>query len=197
VNPSHHSVRSSPRVQPVQRYRIPCSCSAAAVVGAGQAGGVVSCPGCGGSLPVPRLRDLGPYAEAGPAPAGPRSRRGRGLLLTGLAIVVGSAATALAVERYAAAVVERLPDEPTIRTGVGQADTKTIYEVWKMMRQAGVNRGPLPDEIHAQRTAVSTERIARLLWITAAGGAALALVGLGRGLLSGSGNGGRLPREGA
>lgn len=197
MNSAQHSVRSSPRVQPVQRYRIPCDCSAAAVVGAGQAGGVVACPGCGSSLAVPRLRDLGPYAEAAPGPVVPRSRRGRGLLLTGLAIAVGSAVTALAVERYAAAVVERLPDEPTIRTGVGQADTKTIYEVWKMMRQAGVNRGPLPDEIHAQRTAVSTERIARLLWITAAGGTALALVGLSRGLLSGAGKGGRPPRESA
>ena len=67
------------------------------------------------------------------------------------------------VARLSLGIAERLPDEPTIRAGVGQADTKTIYEVWKMMRRAEVDRGPLPDELHAQRTAMSTERIARFL----------------------------------
>lgn len=106
-------------------------------------------------------------------------------MLAGLAILAGSMATAIAAQRYAAAVAERLPDEPTIRAGVGQADTKTIYEVWKMMRRAEVDRGPLPDELHAQRTAMSTERIARFLWVAAAGGGALAAIGAGLSLFAG------------
>lgn len=192
MNPVDHTGRSGP---PAQRYRIPCGCSAAASVGAGQAGGLVTCPGCGTPLQVPRLRDLGPYAEPAAGPSATRPSRGRGLLLTGLALALGSAAAAVAVERYAAAVVERLPDEPTIRAGVGQADTKTIYEVWKMMRQAGVNRGPLPDEIHAQRTAASTERIAWLLWTAAAGGAGLAAAGFALGLAAGADRGRRAESE--
>jgi len=181
----------------VKTYRIPCTCSAAAVVGAGQAGGMVECPACGAKLPVPRLRDLEPFALAPAAAAATRPRRGRPLLLLGLAILAGSMATAIAAQRYAAAVAERLPDEPTIRAGVGQADTKTIYEVWKMMRRAGVDRGPLPDELHAQRTATSTERIARFLWAAAAGGGVLAAIGASLSLMPGRADAGNDMRPGA
>lgn len=183
----------------MKTYRIPCTCSAAAVVGAGQAGGVVDCPGCGAKLPIPRLRDLEAFAVAGATPPATRARRGRPLVLLGLAILAGSIATAIAAQRYAATVAERLPDEPTIRAGVGQADTKTIYEVWKMMRRAEVDRGPLPDEFHALRTAASTERIARFLWAAAAVGGVLAAIGAALGRLNGPGptDAGKDSRRGA
>lgn len=171
----------------MKTYRIPCTCSAAAVVGAGQAGGTVECPACGATLAVPRLRDLEPFALAAAVTPATRPRRGRPLLLLGLVILAGSMATAFAAQRYAVAVAERLPDEPTIRFGVGQADAKTIYEVWKMMRRAGVDRGPLPDELRAQQTAMSTERIARFLWVAAAAGGVIAAIGGTLGVLAGPG----------
>jgi hypothetical protein len=166
----------------VKGYRIPCRCSAAVLVGPGQAGGVVECPACGTSLDVPRLRDLEPYAVAVKATAERSPRRGSGWFILGAAVAILSAGTAVAVNRYAASVAAELPDEATIRAGVGRADSKTIYEVSKMMRQAGVDRGPLPEEIHAQQTAASTDRITRFLWILAAGGGLMAAAGLVLGL---------------
>jgi hypothetical protein len=173
----------------VKNYRIPCRCSATIVVGPGQAGGTVACPACGAPVAVPRLRDLDQFAQAGEVPAVHRraglGASGRTLLLLGLVTTVLSALTALGVTRYASALVARLPDESMIRAGVNQADTQTIYEVWKMMRRADVDRGPLPDELHAQRTTASTERIARFLWVLAAGGAVAAIAGVLLGLASG------------
>ena len=167
----------------VKSYRIPCRCSAVVLVGPGQAGGVVECPACGTSLDVPRLRDLEPYAVAVTSAAERSPRRGSGWFILGAAVAILSAGTAVAVSRYAASVAAELPDEATIRAGVGRADSKTIYEVSKMMRQAGVDRGPLPGEIHAQQTAASTDRITSFLWITAAGGGLLAAAGLMLGLI--------------
>lgn len=169
----------------MKRYHLTCRCSQTVDVGPGQAGGVVVCPDCGVELAVPRLRDLDRFAVASSSPPARASRPGLPLLLAGAAVAVAAALTAIGVGRYGAAVVDRLPDEATIRAGVSRADTETIYEVWKMMLQAGVNRGPLPDELHAQQTVASTDRIAGALWVVAAAGAVVALAGMVRGWLAG------------
>lgn len=166
----------------VKSYRIPCQCSAQVLVGPGQAGGVVDCAACGSPVDVPRLRDLEPYALVEGPSVEYRPRRGRGWLILGAAVAILSAGTAIAVNRYGASVAARLPDEAMIREGVGQVDSKTIYDVSKMMRRARVDRGPLPEEVHAQQTAASTDRIARFLWTVAAGAGLLAAAGLVLGL---------------
>ena len=159
-------------------YRIPCGCSAAVVVGPGQAGGKVDCPACGAVIDVPRLRDLEPWVVAAESVPTSAPRRGRVLLIVGCGIALLAGATALAVTRYAQSVADRLPDEPTIRGGVAQADPETIYQVWKMMRYAGVDRGPLPDEIHVLRTATTTDSFATVLWTAAVFGGLVAASGL-------------------
>ena len=50
----------------MQLYRLRCECGADTSVGKGQAGGEVTCDGCGRSLRVPMLREFGqlPLAES-------------------------------------------------------------------------------------------------------------------------------------
>ena len=158
----------------VTRYRIPCRCSAAVLVGPGQAGGRVVCPACGANVDVPRLRDLEPFATADSGPAVQPWRASHAWLLAGTAIAILSAAAALVVGTRSLARPAFIPDAAMIRTAVDAADTLTIYNAWRAMRFAGVDRGPLPEEARLQREVGMATKVAGMLWIASALAAAVA-----------------------
>ena len=65
-----------------------------------------------------------------------------------------------------------------IRTAVAATDIGAVHRAWISMTRSGVERPPLPEEARSQRIYRSADGFARLLWTIAAGGAALAVVGL-------------------
>ena len=168
------------------RYRIPCGCGAQVLVGPGNAGGQVVCERCGGTLEVPRLRDLEAFVVAEPASQARRWRAPHGWLLAGGVVAALAAGAALLVPRFLAGP-PRLPDEAMIRAAIESVDAATIYQAWQAMRGSGVDRGTLPEELRLQQAAGAAGRIAAVLWTVAAAGTVAAVAG-GLGSLIGPGS---------
>jgi len=166
-------------------YRLTCRCGAAVPVTPGQAGGVARCPACGGGVDVPRLRDLAACvpaepdaARAGRSRSGPWGRCQAGLFL-GLVIAIVAAAAALLVPRLEIGGPALIPDEAMIRAVVESSDLPTILQVWAGLRDSGVDRGAMPEELRLQRAAGMAGWISGLCWaVSGLGG----LVAVGSGI---------------
>lgn len=127
---------------------------------------------------MPRLRDLTAVAQAQPAAGGAgRGSWGRcqaGLFL-GLVITVVAAAAALLVPRLEIGGPALIPDEAMIRAVVESSDLQTILQVWAGLRDSGVDRGAMPEELRLQRVAGMAGWISGLCWAVGGLGGLLAL----------------------
>jgi hypothetical protein len=161
----------------MKRFLLPCGCSARIAVTAGQAGDRLRCPACGSELTVPRLGDLG-RLEAAPEDVhrGRRWTVGHACALAGLLTAIFATGGALGLRSWATG--EPLVADDEIRTAVAATDIGAVHRAWISMTRSGVERPPLPEEARSQRIYRSADGFARLLWTIAAGGAALAVVGL-------------------
>jgi len=133
-------------------YLLPCSCSAAIEIGAGQAGGTVVCAACGRAVAVPTLREL---KALQPVESG-RARRPRGgWSPCHASMLAGSAIAVLAWSAAGYFAAERMPliDAETIRAAVAAADDASIREAWNALAKAGVARPPTPEERQLQQSA--------------------------------------------
>lgn len=150
-------------------YRLKCPCDAELTVTSGQAGGVARCPACGGKVEVPRLRDLADFAVGDDEAAGVGGAAGRwrwcqaGLFL-GLVVATTAALAAVAVPRLGLGGFARLPDEAMIRAAVDRTDLKTLLEAWSDLKDTGVDRGAMPEEVRVKQVAGLTDWISSLLW---------------------------------
>lgn len=158
-----------------KNYLLTCGCSAAVTVGPGQAGGAVTCPRCGASLPVPRLGELArlpaaAQAEGMPAVSWTAAHR---CLLGGILVAVLSMAAAA----YLGVAPRPVVDDAMIRAGVAAASTSDIYKAWQALARSGVSRPTMVDEERIQQVARSARAVATVLWTVAAVGAAVALGG--------------------
>jgi len=163
---------------PAQMFRLPCRCSATVTILPGQAGSRQTCPACGGTIEVPRLRDLAPFAVAAERPSGPRWRPAHAWLFVGGLVAVAAAIAALLIGSFDGGASVRLPDEQVIRRVIEASDAATIHAAWRSLRQSSVDRGAMPAEVLVQRAAGSASRIALLLWAVAALAGLAAVAGL-------------------
>lgn len=179
----------------MKTYLLTCGCSAAIVVGPGQAGGEVVCPRCHTALPVPRLGALTrlPEAEAaggvgGERPRGTAAVGGAGRPQTAAATpwsaahacLLGGCLTA-ALTAGAAAYLGRAPrpllDEAMIRAGVAAAPMTDIHKAWQSLARSSVSRPTMPDEERLQQVARSARGVAAVLWGIVALGTVVAIGG--------------------
>lgn len=159
-------------------FLLPCPCSERVSVTAGQAGGRATCPACGRSIDVPRLRDLAAYAVVPVAASGPpRSGLGRGLLVAGSALAAVAALVALALVPIGGLLFPQPPTPAEIRAAVAAAPMPQIYEGWQSMARSGVGRPPSQEELRLQQFAANSVTVGRLLWGVAGIGLAMALAG--------------------
>ena len=124
-------------------YQLSCACGATVAVGRGQAGGRTTCPGCGTTLPVPRLGELTrlpPTRHA--APAGRTWTAAHACLLGGAVTAVVSLASAA----FLRAAPPPAFANDMIRAAVAAASTADVYRAWRGFAQSGVARPATPDE---------------------------------------------------
>jgi len=140
----------------------------------GQAGERIACPECGRDLDVPRLRDL---ARLEPIPgdtaAGPIWDTPRRWLLAGGIVAILAGLLAANVRLLGGPLPPRL-DAATIRRGVAAADIRRVYEVWKGLEQADVERPLTPEERRQESFEQSTGGLVVGLWCLAGLGCATA-----------------------
>jgi hypothetical protein len=165
-------------------FRVPCRCSATVTILPGQAGSRQTCPACGSTIEVPRLRDLAPFAIEDERPSGPRWRPAHAWLFVGGLVAVAAAIAAALVGSFDGGASVRLPDEQVIRRVIEASDAATIHAAWRSLRQSSVDRGAMPAELLVQRAAGSAGRIAMLLWAVAALAGLAALAGAGAAIRS-------------
>ncbi|MCE2725862.1 MAG: hypothetical protein LW698_03660 [Planctomycetaceae bacterium] len=156
-------------------YLLTCGCSAALTVGPGQAGGVVTCPRCGASLPVPRLGELARLPAAAPAAGVPAASwtAAHGCVLGGILVAL----LAVCAAAYLSMAPRPVVDDAMIRAGVAAASTSDIYKAWQALARSGVSRPIMADEERIQQVARSARAVATVLWTVAAVGAAVAIGG--------------------
>lgn len=166
-------------------FLLPCAaCGAEIEIVAGQAGGAVTCPGCGKSCDVPKLRDLGglrlkPVSSSS-------SGRGKGW---GLPQAVALAGLACAVLSFGAIALLGSPPSSAVsfeetRRRIQAGDDKALYESLEQLSRATVERPPLPEEVGLQRQARFIEGISRAFY--ALGGlGAIAAAAAGIAILAG------------
>jgi hypothetical protein len=144
-------------------YLLPCSCGADIPVSAGVAGGRASCPSCGRSVDVPKLRELSHLrARAAVQPNETRWSLAHALLLAGLAVAAISWAAAFALVPRAGAVVDR----EAIRAAAQAAADADIYKAWKQgFSRAGVARPPTEEEQRLLRTSRFSAGVSRVLQV--------------------------------
>lgn len=162
-----------PNALAMTTYLLPCTCSARVRVGAGEAGGTVTCPACAATLAVPKLRDFRSLELADAPPPAPRRvwNWRHACLLAGTAIAALGFAAAGLVGRPV-----RLPvDAGMIRAAVDAAEDAAIIEAWKALATSGVDRQPMPDEVALQRIARFRRSAATGLMLAGATGALGAL----------------------
>lgn len=146
-------------------------------MGLGQAGTAITCPSCGATLAVPRLRELAAFEVQHVRPATPRWHAGHAWMLICGVIAAMAALAALLLSRFDGGASRRLPDERLIRTAVESADAVMIHKAWLAVKRSGVDRGAVAEEILVQQAADSVGRIATLLWAIAGVGGLAAMAG--------------------
>jgi hypothetical protein len=174
VSPARRS--NPPWIDPMKAFLLPCACSQSIVITSGQAGGTVSCPGCGREVAVPKLRDFGRLEAA----ATGQSRRREGWRASHACMLAGGLTAFFA---WAVAVVFAMPTQSpftadAIRAGVAAASDRQIYEAWKSLSRSGISRPPLPDEKRIQQTASFRSGLSRGLFVIGGLGAAVGLLGV-------------------
>lgn len=157
-------------------FRVPCRCSATVPVGLGQAGTEVRCPACGAIVRVPRLRDLSALEQVKDEGAERVWHPGHAWLFVGCAVAAVAGISAGLLSQFDGGASQRLPDEAVIRTAIDSADVVTVYKAWLAVKQSGVDRGAIADEVLVQQVARSVGGIAMLLWCVAAVGVMITIV---------------------
>lgn len=172
-------------------FLVRCRCAADVAVRAGQAGERIACPGCGGPLDVPRLRDLELLpAAAAPAPVARPWNAAHGCVVAGIAVAAVATLAAAGVPVFGGRSLPPVVPDAVIRDVVMSADDADVYRAWRAVRRSGVNRLATDDEMRRQFFARSSGNLSAILWGIAAAGAALATGGgvlLVRGLRSAEG----------
>lgn len=162
-------------------FAIPCPCGARVTVSAGQAGGRAACAACGGSLDVPRLRDLAGFTAAD---AGDRVRTAtgwdlpRGMTFAGCAVAALAALAAVVAEPLGGALIGRPPSPGTIRRDVAAAPIAAVHAAFSEASRAGVNRPPSPAEVRLQQFSRLARGLSLGLWVVAGVGGVIACAGL-------------------
>ncbi len=134
----------------MQLYRLRCECGAEIRVRKGQAGGDVTCSGCGQAVVVPTLRDFGqlPLADSdtplGSTPA--RLSLRQGLIAGGLVTAV--VCWALAAWISSATRVDF--DIERVRFEIARAPFMRVYAAWKELSVASVERDETVGEYRAK-----------------------------------------------
>jgi hypothetical protein len=161
-------------------YVVPCSCSAAVAVTAGQAGARISCPRCGAAVDVPRLRDLAAFAAPTQTVAArPQGWDGsRGLVFAGVTIALLSGLVAAFAVPLGGRLVGGPPASDAIRRTVNSAPISVVHAAWTELAQSGLNRIPSPAEVRLARFTAVARGVSRVLWGVSAAATALAAVGL-------------------
>jgi len=156
-------------------YLLTCACSAVLTVGPGQAGGAVTCPRCGASLPVPRLGQLSRLPAGAPVEGAAAASWtvAHGCVLGGILVAV----LAVAAAAYLGMAPRPVLDDAIIRAGVAAASTSDIYKAWQALARSGVSRPTMADEERIRQVARSARSVATILWTVAAVGAAVAIGG--------------------
>lgn len=162
----------------MQLYRLRCECGAETLVGKGQAGGEVTCGGCGLAVPVPTLRELGqlPLAEADTArrDGGPRQWTLRqGLVAGGIAIAV--VCWGLAAWVSSATIVDY--DIERVRFEISRAPFMRVYGAWKELAVADVERDETVGEYRAKNLGRVGKSSATVLTVLGGVGLVMALGG--------------------
>lgn len=128
-------------------YLVRCDCSHEISVGAGQAGGTVSCSSCGRCVSVPKLRDLAAGSRAEPPRDG---AAGRVSPAARLETVLRAAALIAALSLGASWLI--MPGTETVkpadlRNYVAAMDEYGVYFFWtEMMSKAQARRMASPEE---------------------------------------------------
>lgn len=168
-----------------KNYLLPCDCSARIPVGAGQAGGTVTCPQCGSARKVPRLGDLAQLevAAAAPQPARRRWTILHAVTAAGVVTAVVSAAAAWGIDAFNGASTRSFLNPDVIRESMKAADAAEAYRGWQAFSRGGIRRPPQAVEVKLERMERATGRIADVFRGLALVGLAIA-VGGGAGLFA-------------
>jgi hypothetical protein len=126
---------------------------------------------------VPRLRELAALEHADGVPLKPTWRACHAVLFVGCMTAVVGAVVAGLLSRFDGGASQRLPDEAMIRTAIDAADVVPIYKAWLAVKESGVDRGAVPEEIFVQHVARSVGGVAMLIWMVAGVGAMAAIAG--------------------
>lgn len=143
----------------------------------GQAGTEATCPSCGSTVPVPRLRELAAFEVKDTVSGGTPWKAGHAWLLVGGVVAVGAAVAAGLLSRFDGGASLRLPDERLIRDAVESADPVMVHKAWLAVKRSGVDRGAVPEELLVRQAADSVGRVALFLWAVAAISSLAAIVG--------------------
>jgi hypothetical protein len=161
---------------PMKKFLLRCECAADMAVGTGQAGGRATCPGCGRSVEVPKLRELERLRELVPdtVAARPRWSPAHAVALLGavVAIVAWTAAMIMTGSTPRGAV-----DLDAFRAAVNAASEAQVYAAWKRGTYESVERSPTRDEEKLLQVSRFAGGISRTLQIIGGLGAVTALVG--------------------
>ena len=161
----------------MQLYRLRCECGADTSVGKGQAGGEVTCDGCGRSLLVPMLREFGqlPLAESDSnRAAAPRRWTLRQGLIAG-GVVIAAVAWGLAFWIVSATRVDY--DMDRVRFEISRAPFMKVYAAWKELEVADVERDETVGEYRAKNLGRVGKSSATTLAAIGGIGLVIALVG--------------------
>ena len=134
----------------MKTYLLTCVCDAEVPVGAAQAGGRTSCPACGHTLEVPKLRDLGkvPFREQASVPLRAGWNPRHLMILLGSLVAIGCGLLLVVVP----APAPRPDDTLMIKRAVYGTEIHDAYEVWKKsISLSSVGRALTPNEQRVER----------------------------------------------
>jgi len=160
----------------VKTYLLSCDCSREIPVTAADAGGTVTCQGCGRVVDVPKLRNLGSLREATPvaAPARRRWTAGHTTILVGLLL----ATTAGMLSRLFQPPPPPRVDLDDLRRTLAATSFANIYGYWAtQMRQRAIAPQPTPAAEAFRRQAAESGWWRTRLEYAAAASLALAATG--------------------
>ena len=161
-------------------YLLPCTCGSDIRVTSAQAGGSTTCPSCGREASVPKFRDLTSLKKAGAAPAGTVAAGRRPWTLAHTALLAGTliaAACALGSRSFVPPEVEMF-DPDRIRESVRRAPTDEVLSTLRTrLAVSGIDRPPTETEAKTKARSDFYYRLRDGLRLTAAVGAAVAVLG--------------------
>lgn len=162
----------------MKTYLLPCGCGREIAVTPADAGGEAPCPGCGGTVPVPKLRDLGKLREAVPVVTKRSSHwtAGHTAILVGLLL---AATSGLLAQVFRAQTPPPSVDVHDIERQMQATSYVNAYGNWATELRHRPIAPPLTPEELAYRNAEAVNAMwRRRFTFTAAAALALALTGL-------------------